>query len=274
MYCRYCGETIRDDSSFCPFCGKQLVTDTIAPVKESGYQEPARKSLPSDEYYQREVKKLASSSLQSASKFCCYAALVVFLFFSLKMAPLYGTAQIVAYVIMAAFAIFLVTLFNKKVLPGNSKAAFTVVLWSSIFVIAASIGLRLLYESKVDAAEMDIPSSGKIYVQMTLNTHYFNSTGTGTIKNPSSHIKIGNDWHDSGASFEVMLNQKYDMRVGSGGSGSGGYIDTSITFKPSSFKEGRYVVEHDVRISGGPASLAEVTATFTRFCPFWDVIFY
>lgn len=274
MFCRYCGKNIKEDSEFCPFCGQKLSTAINTPVTTSTYQEPATSPVKSDEYYIKEAEKLASSSLQSACKFFCYTALAVFLFFNLKMAPFYGTAQIVAYIVMAAVAICLVMLFNKKILPGRSKSAYSAVLWLSIIVIAASVGLRVVYESKVDAAESDFSSSSSVYVTMTLHTDYFNATGTGTIRNPSSHIKIGDAWHDSGDSFEVALNKQYDMRVGSGGSGSGGYIDTTIKFMPSSFKDGKYVITKEVRITSGPASLAEVTATFRRFCPFWDVIFH
>ena len=63
------------------------------------------------------------------------------------------------------------------------------------------------------------------------------------------------------------------MRVGAGGSEGSDYIDTSITFTNTSFKNGQYTVTKEVRITSGPASMAEVQLIFNRYCTFWEVIF-
>ena len=44
-------------------------------------------------------------------------------------------------------------------------------------------------------------------------------------------------------------------------------------FTNSSFKSGQYTVIEEVRITSGPASMAEVQLTFKRYCTFWEVIF-
>lgn len=275
MFCKFCGKSIEDDSVFCPYCGKSLEGSTVNP--ERTITQPAKTNtvfnIRDDAYYLSQASKIAGSTLISITKFVCYVALAVFLLLNTKMAPSYGTTKTVVYVITAAIAIGLVVLFNKKVLPGKSKAKYTVVLIASVIVIVASVGLRIVYETKMDSVTAQFPASGSIKVTMTTHTDYYNATGTGTIRNPSTNIRIGEKWYNSGAVIEVALDQKYSMRVGAGGSGSGGYIDTSITFTNASFNNGQYTVTEEVRITSGPASMAEVQLTFKRYCTFWEVIF-
>lgn len=177
------------------------------------------------------------------------------------------------YVITAAIAICLVVLFNKKVLAGKSKAKYTFVLVASIIVIIFSVGLRIVYETKVDSVTAQFPLSGSVKVIMTTHTDYYNATGVGFVRNPSTNIWISEKRYDSGSIIEVDLNQKYSMRVGAGGSEGSDYIDTSITFTNTSFKNGQYTVTKEVRITSGPASMAEVQLIFNRYCTFWEVIF-
>ena len=105
-------------------------------------------------------------------------------------------------------------------------------------------------------------------------TEYYNDTGIGTLRNPSTHIRIGNKRYEGGDKIPVLLNKEYSLRVGSGGSGSGGYIDSSITFSKSSFLNGKYTITKEVYITSGPASMAEVNLIFKRYCTFWEVVLY
>lgn len=276
MFCRFCGKSIVDDSVFCPCCGKRL--EENAPEPEKTNLQPTVTdtafNVRDDAYYFSQASKIAGSTLISATKIICYAALAVFLFLNIKMAPSYGAIQVVIYVITAAIAIGLVVLFNKKVFVGNSKTKFKGVLIISVIVIVVSVGLRIVYEAKVDSVTAQIPTSGSIRVIMTEHTDYYNDTGTGTVINPSTDIRIGEKWYfDSGVVIEVTLDQRYSMRVGASGSGNGGYTDTDITFRNSSFENGQYTVTEEIEIASDPASIAEVQLTFKRYCTFWEVIF-
>lgn len=275
MFCRFCGKSIEGDSVFCPYCGKPLEENAVKPEKivSQPTMTDTTFNVRDDAYYLSQASKIAGSTLISITKIICYVALATFLFLNIKMAPSYGIIKTAIYVITAAIAIGLVVLFNKKVFSGKSKTKFKIVLIASVIVIVVSVGLRIVYETKVDSVTAQFPTSGSVKVIMTTHTDYYNDTGTGSIRNPSTNIRIGEKWYDSGAVIEVALNQKYSMRVGAGGSGSGGYIDTSITFTNSSFKNGRYTVTKEVRITSGPASIAEVQLTFKRYCTFWEVIF-
>ncbi len=275
MFCRFCGKNIEDDSLFCPYCGKLLEGKQIE--QERTISQPTMNTPPvnlrDDAYYLNQASKIAGSTLISITKLACYVALAVFLVLNIKMAPSYGITKIVFYVITSAIAIGLIALFNKKVLSAKSKAKYTFALIFSIIVIVASVGLRIVYESKVDSVTAQFPRSGSIKVRMSTHTDYYNATGTGSIRNPSTSIRIGENRYNNGAIIEVNLNEKYSMRVGAGGSRGSGYTDTNITFTNDSFKTGQYSITKEVIITSGPASMAEVQLTFKRYCTFWEVIF-
>lgn len=275
MFCRFCGKNIEDDSLFCTYCGKPLEGNYAEP--EGTISQPTLTTSPADirdeTYYLYQASKIAGSTLISITKIVCYVALAVFLFLNIKMAPSYGITKTVIYVITSAIAIGLVVLFNKKVLSGKSKAKYTFALIVSIIVIVVSAALRIVYESKVDSVTAQFPTTGSVKVTLSAHTNYFNATGIGSIRNPSTTIRIGEKSYESGAVIEVYLNEKYSMRVGAGGSGSRGYLDTNITFTNSSFKTGKYTVTKEVWFTSGPASMAKVQLTFERYCTFWEVIF-
>lgn len=275
MFCRFCGKSIEGDSLFCPYCEKPLEENGAKP--ENTVSQPAMTNttfnVRDDAYYLSQASKIAGNTLISITKIICYVALAIFLFLNIKMAPSYGTTKTIIYIITAATAIALVALLNKKVFAGKSKTKFKFVLIVSIIAIIASVGLRIVYETKVDSVTTQFPTSGCIKVTVKTHTDYYNATGTGYITNPSTNIRIDETWYDSGDVIEVALNQKYTMRVGAGGLGGGGYIDTSITFTSASFKNGQYTITKEVGITSGPAYMAEVQLTFERYCTFWEVIF-
>lgn len=278
MFCRFCGKQIIEDSVFCPYCGKSLdekeKTTTSVKKEIPVIQTSSTDNSADYEHYKKRANNIASYSLQKVTKIICYIALAVFLIFNIKMAPMYGWAKFFFYVGAAAIAIGLIVLFNKKVLTCDSKRQFIVCFCLALFIIMSSIGLRIVYESKVDYVENQIPANGQILVSLSKKTQYYNSTGTGVIRNPSTNIKIGEKWYDSGDTIPVELNKSYSLRVGAGGSGIGGYTDGSITFSKNSFSNGKYQLSKSVYFSGVTASMAEVNLTFTRFCTFWEVVLY
>lgn len=278
MFCRYCGKKIIDDSVFCPYCGKSLHEQDIesVPTIIETTTEKTNDIVNIEDYahYKKRANEIASHSLQKVTKTICYIALAVFLFFNIKMAPMYGWAKIFFYVGAAAIAISVVVFFNKKVLTGEVKRHYIAFLILALITIISSISLRIVYEAKVDYVENQMPSSGQILISLSEKTEYYNSTGTGVIRNPSTNIRIGDKWYDRGDIIPVVLNKNYSLRVGAGGSGSGGYTDSSITFSKSLFSNGQYKLSKTVYITSGSASMAEVDLTFKRFCTFWEVIFY
>jgi len=269
MFCRFCGKSILEDSTFCPYCG-----NAIEEVNHRENNANLEKKFSDEEYYKRKASQLAGEVLISITKVICYIALGVFLIFNIKMAPSYGLLKFICYVITSGTAIGLVTLFRKKVLPGKKKILYIITLFVSIIVILGSISLRIVYESKVDSVTTQVPSSGEIVVLLSEKTEYYNDTGTGMIRNPSTNVRIGDKWYEGGDKMPVLLNKEYSLRVGTGGSGSGGYTDSSITFRKSSFLNGKYTVTKDVYIKSGPASMAEVNLIFERYCTFWEVVLY
>jgi len=277
MFCRFCGKNIGVDSLFCPYCGKALESNHIESEKK--ISQPAAVSFanfPDDAYYLKQASKMAGRTLVSITKILCYVALAVFLFLNFKMTPLYGITHDIIFLLTSAIAIGFVVLFNKKVFTGRSKVKNTLVLIFSLIVIVVSIGLRVVYESKVDSVTAQFPSSGSVKLTVSTDTDYYNSTGTGSVYNPRDSVRIGEKWYESGDIIKVNLDEEYSMRVSAGGSIGGGYTDTNITFTAASFSNGQYRVTHEVWITSDQFFMsdvmAEVQLTFSRYCTFWDVI--
>lgn len=276
MFCRFCGKEVKDDSKFCPYCGKPqgVAANIVNNTKEGIIAKGPEQSERNYTYYKKKADNMASYTLMKITKIMSYIALGVFLFFSIKMSPMYGWAKFFCYLLMAGIAISLLMLFNKKVFTGESKKLYHLSLFISVFAIVFSVGLRIVYEAKVDYVKQQMPSSGEILFSMSEKTEYYSNTGTGTIRNPKTVIRIGDKWYDSGDIIPIRLNESYSLRVGSGGSGSGGYTDGTLVISKSSLSNGKYTIRKEVNILSGPASMAEVTISFSRYCTFWEVIFY
>lgn len=282
MFCRYCGKQIIDDSTFCPFCGKLLdeTKETRLAIKRDSSLEKTCDHMGKSDYayYKKRANSIASYPLQKTTQIVCYIALAVFLFFNIKMAPMYGWAKFFCYLGTAAIAIGVIVLFNKKVFIGESKKAYMLCLVLAVITIIASISLRIIYESKVDYVERQIPSDGHIYLTFSEETEYYNSTGTGVINNPSTNIRIGEKWYKSGDIISVDLSKNYSLRVKVSGGVIGalvsGYTDGMVVFRSKLFPNGKYNLSKTIYFLSGPASMAEVDLTFKRFCTFWEVIFY
>ena len=169
MFCRYCGKQIMDDSIFCSYWGKSLDKQekTSLPTEIEILLEEIDNFENNKDYvyYKKRANKIVSYSLQKATKVFCYIALVIFLVFNIKMAPMYGWAKFFFYIGAAVIAIGLIVLFNKKVATGEIKKYYLVYFILALITITSSISLRIIYESKVDYVESQIPSNGKILVR-------------------------------------------------------------------------------------------------------------
>lgn len=283
MYCRFCGKEILDDSQFCPYCGGMLASApnqdrekraAIHDYPTSTTEEDATPQKHNEEYYRNQAKKTAGYQLMDAAKYLCYTALGVFLFLNIKMSPSYGWMKFLAYVVMAGIAILCVWGFNKVYLVNQTKIIYTATIGISIFVILASIGLRLIYETKVDQATADIPSAGNVLLTMTENAEYYSYTGEGYVTDPGTTVILNDSSLSSGDRFRVVLGKKYPLRVGAHHNTGHAYMDTSISFDAADLHNGPYKISKEVFFKSGNASSAVVTLTFERCCTFWEVIFY
>ena len=277
MYCRYCGKQVLDDSAYCHFCGKSLGAPEEKATSQIKSNILTEKSVSthSDEifaYYEKRANNIASSSLKKATKILSYAALVTFLFFNIKMAPMYGLAKFFWYIITSAIAIGIVLLFNKKVVAIESKKLYITYLMLSLVVIAVSISLRIVYEAKIDYVKKHAHPSGEIYVILSEETVNYDLMGMGKVTDSITDIKVNDKWYDSGDIVRITLNENYSLRVDTGGLGSDKYVYKTLTITNSSFANGEYVFSE--YIYSGFLLKAEVNFTFTRHCTFWEVVFY
>jgi hypothetical protein len=263
MFCRFCGKMILDDSDFCPYCGQAL--------GQAGTRELQSQFSPQTGKAQMPKRKNTSNSLQNFSKWIWNTALLAFIIFYVRMAPGFGWTRTISYAIGVAVAILLSVLFHKITKTSDSKAFRITAAIFAIIVLIASIGLRITYEAKIDAAIKDVPPNGSIHLRIHMEEKFYSYVQEGFVKNPRSSVKIGDIWYESGNIVSVELNNKYTIRVSSSYNGAGGYADSFIIFSPDDVKD-VYLINKKVDI--GANEYADVTLSFTRECDFWEVIFH
>ncbi len=259
MFCRYCGKSIAEDSDFCTYCGKSLfekLNDTSTEKMTTSISAPCK---PKNNFFTNNISLLVNAS--------CYIALGVFLFFNIKMAPFYSGWKFLAYIVEAAIAIGLVVLTKRKIADSSNVSIKIVSLVFSILVILSSITLRIVYDSKVDMVERDIPSSGTILVDVGYDTDYY-SYMTGVVYDPNTSVEI-NGANDSA---KITFGQPTKLEITVKGNHKKDSTSDTITLHSSDFTNGKYSITKSLYLEGGPSATVEVK--LRRYCTFWEVIFY
>lgn len=271
MFCRFCGESIPDESCFCPFCGKPL-------LGEAPYAPNTQKASPLDYDPERCIalaKKPAGNRLLQVSKPLCYIALTVFLILFIKEAPGTGGTKFLTYLIGAAIGIALAVFFCKRSALSDSAVLHRTAVILSLAVIVLTVGLRIVYEAKVDAALYDVPASGTVRVRVVYHDEYYSSTLTGFVHDPKPALKIDGKSVGSGNAIDLSLDtlhyfegSTYYSASYGGAFGSG---STSIQFTSEQIRDGcsfdiRFYTDYDISCVIG-VKLQHVVS-------FWDVIFH
>lgn len=259
MYCRFCGNEILNDSIFCSRCGKNLKCEknTKARTKKS-----TNKSI---------VSKIPEDTLSNIFYIC----ILVFFVLWWKMAPCYGLLHFIFFIIGIGATIALAIAIEKwrdkcDIIKSNKIAIIC-----CLILLIPSIGLRIIYEVKVDTVNADIPENGQVYLELDINEDYYTYGNPKLIKDPSVSVIIGDNIKDGNHIsniFKVTLNQEYTATIGVEGTGGSGDTTKNVTFTSDNLKNS-YTL-HASGISFGQGCFAEIDISFKRICLFWDVIFY
>lgn len=252
--CKYCGKSIDGNSSFCRYCGKSTIVsaDEVTPADSADHG-----SRPS---VSKEKLPLILTAL-------CHISLGVFLILNIKMAPFHGTAKVLAYIAEAILAIYLTILAKRKLSCSPSPRVIRTVIAVSLTVIIVSVGLRIVYNSKVEMAEKDMPQSGTILVEISENTAYYATQHF--IKRPHTTVEI----NGSEDRAELTLGEPIELVIQCSGTNIGrDHIRETITIDADDFKNGSISFVKTVSISS--YTTANVTVTLRRYCTFWSVIFH
>ena len=259
MFCRFCGKPIQEDSEFCPYCGKSQSPTHKAthPIK-----------LP-------KCDGIDIFTLSTIASVCFYVGIIVFLILFIKMAPGIGGDKFIAYIIGAAITIVASVIVHKIRNKKFTEKRQLVALVFGLLLLIPSLTLRIVYESKVDAAVADIPKSGTVCVEIKVDEEFYSYFSEGLIREPYSKITF--DGHN-GNTLYVELNKPYaaiisagyEGRSGVASSAASGSTDKTITFTQANLRNG-YTINEQVPLGGG---YADVTVKFKRICTFWEVIFY
>lgn len=264
MYCRYCGKTIADDSVFCTYCGK---------LTSSPFDGNCTGETNSSTYNNNKTKRnVMARHGPLIVKTLCYIALGVFLIFNIKMAPFYGWWKFLAYIVEAVIAICLTNLVKNNISQRSSWVAKSFVVLVSMVVITSSIFLRILYDSKVERVEYDVPNSGAILIEISEDTDYYSrsyfSYSGGLVYDPSTSVLINGTTH----STQIEMGQPLQLEVTVEGNGKSASANDTISLYATDFKNGKYTLIKEMYLKDGIS--AEVTITIRRYCTFWDVILY
>lgn len=265
MFCRFCGKDLPEDSLFCQYCGK-----TLSETREYAENSPAF----DEAYYHALAKKTAGSKLRRAGKVFCYIALAIFLILNIKMAPGYGETRFFTYVAGAAIAIALTVLYQKKIFPSESAALHRTAILFALTVVLCSVGLRITYEAKFDAAMSDIPQSGTVHAKITFDDNYFSETGYDVISDPKADLyvngeKIGNNSVaeiELGKVTEFKGSSRYYHNVQHSGSGTEYVVLNASDLKSSYFLA--------ISFSTGVFESCTLDVEVRYVMNFWDVVFH
>lgn len=265
MFCRSCGKEIKNESVFCPYCGKKTCQDEI---------KPRSKKIEKQDLPDFEVLPILSSII-------FYIGIIVFLLLNIKMAPGIGRMHTIHYCVGAAIIVLLACAIGAFRSQEITNAGHIVALIFGLILLVSSIGLRIVYEAKIDEALSDIPNTGSVYVTVKLNEKFY-ARETGTVENPYSYIIIDNQRYDDTTTICVELNKEYSIQIGAGyrnktgvsNSSAHGKTSRSISFLPESLRSDYSLLEKvPLESSSNQGEIyANVTIYFERFCPFWDVI--
>lgn len=259
MYCRYCGKSIADDSDFCTYCGKPLSNDT----NSKNNLIKARKKLALSGFFAKHLSLIVRAA--------CYIALGTFLLFNIKMAPFYGWWKFLAYVVEGTIAIYLTHLTKNKISENPSFVIRVFSLVFSAFIILSCVALRIVYESKVDTVEKNIPRSGSILVAVSNHTDFYSEYMSGVVYDPRTSVKI------NGISLfpKITLGQPANFEITVEGNHKSDSTSDAFPLYASSFTNGKYSFSKTVHIGEGIRAIsATVRVTLRRYCTFWEVILY
>lgn len=266
MFCRFCGKQLPDDSVFCSYCGKQL--DSTVTLNTT-CSEPKQ---------QNTVNIYALSKITSI---VFYVSMIVFGVLFWRMAPIVKDSQLLGYVIGIAVMICLAICVHK-IRNGKQTAERQIVaLAFGLMLLISSVGIRILYEAKVDHVTESIPQSGTVHLEIDMNEEFFDDScffGAGYVVNPTSSLLIDGVRYEDSSVLTVQLNKpytvtivvEYERRSNTENSADRGSVEKEITFTAEELKGGQTIKENvdidDLR--------AEVTIDLVRVCSFWEVVLY
>ena len=253
MYCKYCGRSITIDSTFCPYCGKLL-------------GQPQARSNQNIFTSDRGISQTFKKSVFVLS----IITLIVFLVLLWKMVPNIVSGKTLSYIIVAAIAFVLFYIFSHFYDNSESKFFFYFAAIVAALILVSSVGLRIVYEAKVDAYIADVPTDGKVVLKIKTTTNYYSYLNSGVIQNPRTSVYIDGKDLKSGSTFTAYLNKTYPMTIHSGYRETYGNKKTDITFSKNSIS-GKSLEE---RIVLNTNEYAIVNLSFSREGEFWDVIRY
>ena len=264
MFCRFCGKNIADNSSFCRFCGKKLIDET--------YKSTDIKTHSTLHNLYKNAFAFLHKNISSIVKIFSYAALVVYLLLNMLMAPFYGFAKSLAYLISAIVAVLL-TIFTKRIIAkcDSLKIKLLSILSSSLIIIFSLI-LSSMYIIKVNDFVNDFSGVEKIIVDTSHNVKYYSKYNPTIIYENNEHANIKLDGKNTSKTNTFFLEKPMNLELECIVNGTKNTLNDTIIFYPYNFENGEYTVIKSIDIDYNLSATVEIT--FKRICSFWDVIFY
>lgn len=265
MFCRFCGKEIPNDSSFCEHCGSNL---TNVATKNINTQKDASISSP------QKAKQKISIPVHKILNIVYYVGVLVFVFTFGPMAPGWGFVAFLSYIGGIVLYVRLMGMLLNRV--QKNKAKTDIIFFVSLVCIIAicMVSLTMIYNAKYDRVMNSMPADGTVKVEVSLDEDFYTYSqyGPSMVYDPSSSIKIGNRWYDSGGVITLQLNKSYPIEMkchaNSASATAKGTINLNFNDILSGYSTSIHM-SHELWLFS-----AEVTAVFKRVVDFWEVVFY
>jgi len=189
MFCRYCGNEITEDSLFCPYCGKNLSSD----IKENNHQ--------ATRYYEQAHTKSTQDIAPPTRKplhsgfhdICFFLSLGLYIVFFVLYKDIDPTAWLGNYTTYLIVIVVGIVVFFYMALHANTNAKSLLLLIIPLTLVIACSILNLIYNQKIQTAQA-VPLRGNYtYMYVDVDDKYYNSTGTGQVKDPYIQLKFGDE---------------------------------------------------------------------------------
>jgi predicted nucleic acid-binding Zn ribbon protein len=265
MFCRFCGKQIPNDSGFCEHCGANLLQTMQVTQRETKIP---TSTIPSKTHPKPTIQT------QKLLDIVYYIGIIVFVFTFGKMSPGWGFVAFLSYVGGVVLYIWLTDKLRKRMKKTKLKKDIVVFLVFVCIIAVGMITMTAIYNSKVDVVMNSTPTNGEVKVRVSLDEDFYTyfEYGPKTVSSPSSKIKIGDNWYNSGDVVTLKLNTTYPIEVCCRANSAEGISEGTINLQLKSILDGYSITKH---MSNKLWSFsAEVTAEFERVVSFWEVIFY
>lgn len=218
---------------------------------------------------EKEAKRISSrfSGLCTLFSFVFYTAFII-LYHKVDPLVLLGNYLLYELVIGACILFFSFTVKKRS----TQRGCLLGIIIPAVLLMSV-LTVRFIYNSKLDTALANIPSSGEIYIRTEVDSRIFRLTGGGIIKDKNVTLSFNGESSLSGI-YCVPINEPLSLDAGISYRSSdykvrGGHTEVTILLSKEKLNDGYQFM---VKIPIEETQYCELDIAITYFVSFWDVV--